>query len=337
MQPAQNTQEMNSPPAATAAGAGRIRTTLTSQVLYDNLDAITRGSMVEYGRMLSSGDTALAMVAMDALEAVAATIALPASDGARARLAAEACALLAELLGEERVAMDVAHEGPFGRTGQVTTVSLGTDAGGVHEIDLQGRAVDDPVVVALRGLLESGRTVKVVHGCQMKADLLEHRLGITLAGVYDTQLAHELRTGQQSAAYKAVLLHNQVSTGGQTDARAVLLTKLVVAGHQVADLGAKAGFEASVLDETARKMAFACGAKVHEVRANSPGAFIGGGGSKLRRLEKRSRTVLSGKGEGPSKTFLVYSNEDSDLSVLDNISTRVQPAAPDGAAVAGVQ
>ena len=51
-------------------------------------------------------------------------------------------------------------------------------------------------VNALRGVLECERIVKVVHDCREDASALFHQHKIELRNVYDTQIAHQVSTGQ---------------------------------------------------------------------------------------------------------------------------------------------
>lgn len=209
------------------------------------------------------------------------------------------------------------------RKGEVSRVHMATRAGKLVEFWVIPRARDHPMVNFLREVLQSSEIVKVMHGCATRADMLHHRLGITLTSVYDTQVAHEALTGQIRSGYTAALVHNEIGTPRLhglwlSGVEAPLVTNLQLADGQIS--GAGAGLQATVFDATAKKIAFVVGAELYRAEPKSMHEFAGSMG----RLERESGTHLC-LYDG---SILVYYDGESDLNRVKEALVPEKPYVP---------
>ena len=110
---------------------------------------------------------------------------------------------LACFVGETLLAMDI--EGvDLGRHGIVSLIQLATREH-CFVFDVQEKAIDDPLVIWLKMLLQDSNITKIVHDCRMDSDALQHCLGITMQNVHDTSSWHGVLFGEINAGLNNML------------------------------------------------------------------------------------------------------------------------------------
>ena len=87
----------------------------------------------------------------------------------------------------------------FGRYSQTSLVSFATPSCAfLFDIYILGDAAFDN---GLRDILESEKIEKVIHNCRLVSDWLHHKHGVTICGVFDTQVADLMVTKQRCGQF----------------------------------------------------------------------------------------------------------------------------------------
>mmetsp|Transcript_12525 Transcript_12525/g.26497 ORF Transcript_12525/g.26497 Transcript_12525/m.26497 type:complete len:278 (-) Transcript_12525:429-1262(-) len=213
----------------------------------------------------------------------------------------------------KRVAFDC--EGVnLGRMGSVELVSLCFSTLSEPFLVVFGPNLDPDVLGTLKNLFENDTIVKVVHDCRMDADALYHLHGITVKNVHDTSCFHAVITGQEDVNLNQVLSHNGVTENYVRDksvysnpaywATRPLTQKMIDWASSDVDKLLDVAIRQGALLEHPRKhraiamsSAYASFAKDMEMmsglKVTKPmGEFIGRRGANVRRLQKRTGTLI---------------------------------------------
>jgi exonuclease 3'-5' domain-containing protein 1 len=97
------------------------------------------------------------------------------------------------------------------REGTLCIVQLSTDQQ-CFLFDVMGIDINSEIALFLKEILEKDTIVKIIHDCKIDSDVLYHQLGITLAGVHDTQACHEILRKCADRNLNDTLLENGLRT-----------------------------------------------------------------------------------------------------------------------------
>lgn len=207
--------------------------------------------------------------------------------------------------------------------------------------DVLGKPKQDPMICFLRGILESGSVLKIIHDCRMDSDALHHLLDITLANVHDTSCWHGKLTGKCDANLNDLLQGNGLAPNIVRDngiyesnpafwTTRPLTEKMVtwaagdvelmfkVHARQVAMASSDIASKSIELSNEFLDMARSAEISWFKVRVNV-GGFIGSRGSNLRALQKSTNTLIYSRGKRSAAEFMVFYK---DVASLDRVKQR---------------
>ncbi len=234
----------------------------------------------------------------------------------------------------KRVAFDC--EGvDLSRLGTVEIVSLAFSKDEIFLVDVGGSTPDPSVLRALKDLLEDSEVTKIIHDCRMDSDALFHHHGILLANIHDTSCFHTEISFREDTNLNDVLSYNGLRVNDSRDssvykrnprfwatrpltprmidwASSDIDQLFIVATNQLKAISAS---KLSVAEaKSAANIYAARNMKVEsDLYVSNPGRFIGKRGCNLRKLQRRTRTLIYQKGKS-SRGWFVYYNNRKDLS-----------------------
>jgi Ribonuclease D len=187
-----------------------------------------------------------------------------------------------------------------------------------------GKQPDSEVLKALKDLLEDEKVIKVIHDCRLDSDALFHHYGIHLNNVYDTACFHAELVGD-GASLNEVLMYNGFPINRSRDKSIYKrdpnfwanrpLTQMMIdwASSDVDRLVDIVQKQLEKMDESKKNRAIEKSSEyadlarnmkvVTGLSVNNMGLFIGRGGRNIRRLEKRTGTLMY---QDHGKWFVYY-------------------------------
>ena len=219
------------------------------------------------------------------------------------------------------------------RVGSVELVSICFPSKDVFLIDFGGNTCSK-IVKKVKDLFESDEVVKIIHDCRMDCDALFHLHGIKVINVHDTSCFHHIITGMENKNLNDVLSFNGICLNSDRDksvykhnpsfwAARPLTTKMIDwASSDVDKLFKLSNIQLDrISSSTSRSKAIAKSAEFASVARNmkirtglkvrNVGIFIGRGGANIRRLEKRTDTLIYQEDRSKGTWFVYYSSESS--------------------------
>jgi len=231
------------------------------------------------------------------------------------------------------------------RKGEISIVQIATPKQ-CFLVDVLGKSKTDPLVVALRKVLEDADVVKIIHDCRMDADAMYHHLGIALTNVHDTSCWHnKLSVYGANKSLNDTLRAYGIPPNVQRDCsiyrrnprfwaeRPLTSTMIEWASGDVESLftlydrqraqakerkatSAELGIDGLTADFLSWKSA-----TVSFITVGNPGRFIGRGGCNIHSTERRTNTIIykapHSVANGRRNVFMVYHRDSAALEAVE--------------------
>lgn len=204
-------------------------------------------------------------------------------------------------------------------------------------IDVLNKPKESRVIAALKSVLEDPSILKIIHDCRMDSDALMHHFDITLRGVWDTSVAHDVLTDTEDANLDDILTFYKLKPNSKRD-RIVYkhfqrfwetrpLTKQMIEWVS-GDLASILLVQKKQMDRIRKtqkncvdrvrvwceeiekksqmRATWVTKASTRVVTVDAPGRLIGTGGRNLRLLQGLSDTLIRSHGPREDHKFRIY-------------------------------